>query len=118
MGLAMRAAPVGHVLDVGVEQQVRVSSAMAEHNLSRGGPRGRYASLTMSNLDRRGSYTPRRVREQRAYRLAVAGSVAGGVVVVSLVLAIVGVVDVDLPIIALIVAAICMYGFHRTTGQR
>ena len=72
----------------------------------------------MSNLDRRPGYTPRRVREQRAYRLALVGGTAGVVGVVSLVLAVVGIVTWTLPIIALIVAAICMYGFQRTTGQR
>jgi hypothetical protein len=41
----------------------------------------------MSNLDRRGGRTPRRVREQRAYRLALVGGTAGAIGVVSLVLA-------------------------------
>jgi putative flippase GtrA len=72
----------------------------------------------MSNLDRRGRYTPRRAREQRAYRLALVGGTAGVVGVVSLILAVVGVVTWTLPIIALIVAAICMYGFQRATGTR
>lgn len=72
----------------------------------------------MSNLDRRGGYTPRRQREQRAYRLAMVGGTAGVVGVVSVVLAVVGVIGWTLPIIALIVAAICMYSFQRTTGQR
>ena len=31
----------------------------------------------MSNLDRRRGYTPRRAREQRAYRLVVTGGAAG-----------------------------------------
>ncbi|MGI8506256.1 MAG: hypothetical protein ACR2MK_05535 [Solirubrobacteraceae bacterium] len=72
----------------------------------------------MSNLDRRGGYTPRRVREQRAYRLAVVGGTAGAVGVVSLVFAIVGVIGLTLPVIALIVAAICFVLFQRATGQR
>ena len=72
----------------------------------------------MSNLHRRGSYTPRRVREQRAYRLAVTGAAAGGVGVVSLVLAVIGVLGATLPILAFIIAAICVFGFLRTTGQR
>jgi predicted RND superfamily exporter protein len=72
----------------------------------------------MSNLDRRSSYTPRRVREQRAYRMVVAGGIAGGIGVVTLVLAIAGVVSAGLPIIAFIVAAICAFGFLRATGQR
>jgi putative flippase GtrA len=72
----------------------------------------------VSNLDRRSSYTPRRAREQRAYRMVVVGGVAGAVGVVTLVLAIAGVIGAGLPIIAFIVAAICIFGFLRTTGQR
>ncbi len=72
----------------------------------------------MSNLDRRSGYTPRRAREQRAYRLVVGGSVAGGVGVITLVLAIAGVIGATLPIIAFIVAALCAFGFLRATGQR
>ncbi|MEA2213965.1 MAG: hypothetical protein QOF83_3913 [Solirubrobacteraceae bacterium] len=72
----------------------------------------------MSNLDRRGGYTPRRAREQRAYRLVLAGSVAGLIGVVGLIFAIVGVIGATLPVIALIVAVICFVLFQRTTGQR
>jgi multisubunit Na+/H+ antiporter MnhG subunit len=70
----------------------------------------------MANLQKRGGYTPRRVREQRAYRLVVAGGVAGTVGVVGLILAIAGVVGAGLPIIALIVAALCAFMFSRMTG--
>jgi hypothetical protein len=72
----------------------------------------------MADLERRGSYTPRRVREQRAYRLAVTGGVAGVIGVVGLVLAVVGVIEATLPIIALIVAALCAWGFSRTVSSR
>lgn len=72
----------------------------------------------MANLQKRGSYTPRRAREQRAYRLVVAGGVAGVVGVVGIVLAIAGVIGATLPIIALIVAALCAWGFARTVGRR
>jgi hypothetical protein len=72
----------------------------------------------VSNLDRRSGYTPRRVREQRAYRMVLAGGVAGGVGVVTLVLAIAGLVSGTWPVIAFIVAAICIFGFLRSTGQR
>jgi hypothetical protein len=50
--------------------------------------------------------------------MVVAGSAAGVVGVVSLVLAIAGVIGATLPVIALIVAALCVFGFLRTTGQR
>ncbi len=79
---------------------------------------GRYASLTVSDLDRRRGYTPRRAREQRAYRMVVVGGVAGAVGVVGIVLAIAGVIGATLPVIAFIVAAICVFGFLRATGQR
>jgi hypothetical protein len=72
----------------------------------------------MSNLDRRGGYTPRRAREQRAYRLAMVGAGAGGLGVIGLVLSVVGVVSAGWPIVLLIVAALCAFGFMRATGQR
>jgi CHASE2 domain-containing sensor protein len=72
----------------------------------------------MANLEKRGSYTPRRAREQRAYRLVVAGSAAGAVGVVLLVLAVAGVVSAGPPVIALIVAAICVLLFRQTVSGR
>ena len=72
----------------------------------------------MADLERRGSYTPRRVREQRAYRLAVGGAVSGAIGVVTLVLAIAGVMGGAVPLIALIVAALCAFGFARNVGAR
>ena len=72
----------------------------------------------MSDLEKRGSYTPRRVREQRAYRLAVAGGVAGVIGVVGIVLAVAGVIGAGLPVVALIVAALCAVGFSRAVGRR
>jgi fatty acid desaturase len=71
----------------------------------------------VADLQKRGSYTPRRAREQRAYRMVVTGGVAGGVAVVGLVLAIAGVVGAWLPILALIVAALAVVGFRRSVGQ-
>lgn len=71
----------------------------------------------MSNLEKRGNYTPRRVREQRAYRLIVAGSVTGVAGVVGLVLAAVGVLGAGLPVLALIISAICAVLFRRTVGR-
>jgi hypothetical protein len=72
----------------------------------------------VGELERRGSYTPRRARERRAYQLVVAGGVAGAVGVLGIVLAITGVVGAGLPIIALIVAALCALGFMRTVAGR
>lgn len=72
----------------------------------------------MADIEKRGPYTPRRVREQRAYRLAVSGGAAGAIGVVTLVLAIAGVVSGVIPLIALIVAALCAWGFARTVARR
>jgi hypothetical protein len=71
----------------------------------------------MADLERRGSYTPRQVRERRAYSLAVAGGVAAVVGVVGLVLAIFGVGGAGLPILALIVAGVCALLFRRIVGR-
>ena len=67
----------------------------------------------MADLSRRGDYTPRRVREQRAYRLAVAGGTAGVAAVVTFVLAIVGIGSFGIPVIAAIIAAVCFFLFRR-----
>jgi hypothetical protein len=72
----------------------------------------------MSNLDRRRGYTPRRAREQRAYRLALASAGTGALGVIGIVLSIVGVVSAGWPIVLLIIAALCAFGFMRATGQR
>ena len=70
----------------------------------------------MADIQKRGSYTPRRAREQRAYRLAVTGSAAGLIGVVTLVLSIAGVVSGSIPVIAIIVAVICFVLFRRTVA--
>jgi hypothetical protein len=72
----------------------------------------------MSNLQRRGNYTPRRAREERAYRLVVVGSVAAGIGVVTLVLSLFTALSGAIPVLAFIVAIVCVFGFLRTTGQR
>jgi hypothetical protein len=70
----------------------------------------------MADLDRRSSHVPRRTRERRAYQLAVAGGVLGVVGVVGLVLAMIGIVGAGLPILALILAAVCGLLFRRTVA--
>jgi CHASE2 domain-containing sensor protein len=72
----------------------------------------------MANIDKRGNYVPRRQRERRAYQLAVGGATAGVIGVVSLVLAVAGVLGFGLPVIALILAALCYVGFQRSTSGR
>jgi hypothetical protein len=72
----------------------------------------------MSSIEKRGGYTPRRIRERRAYRLVIAGSAAGVVGVVGLVLAIADVVSAGVPIVALLVAVICAVLFRQMTTRR
>jgi hypothetical protein len=70
----------------------------------------------VANIEKRSSYTPRRVREQRAYRLAVVGGTAGAIGVVGIVLAVAGVIGAGIPVVALIVAALCAAGFRLTVS--
>jgi hypothetical protein len=63
----------------------------------------------MADLDRRGSYTPRRVRERRAYQMVVGGS---GLVVAAVVLFVIGMGG--LGFLALVLAAICGLVFWRS----
>jgi hypothetical protein len=68
----------------------------------------------MSDLDK---YTPRHVREQRAYRLVVVGSVAGFLGVVGLILAVLGVVGAGIPLVLVILACACAWGFRRLVSR-
>jgi hypothetical protein len=72
----------------------------------------------MSMEPRRGRYVSRKQREQRAFQLVVVGGIAGLIGVVGIVLAIAGVTGAGIPVLALIVAAICWVLFRRTTGGR
>jgi uncharacterized membrane protein YsdA (DUF1294 family) len=72
----------------------------------------------VSDLSRRPSYTPRRTREQRAYRLVVVGGSAGAIAAIGFVLAIVGVIGWGIPFVALAVAAVCLLWFRSTVGNR
>jgi len=93
--------------------------AIYRPNRTRGRRASTSATLTdVAELQKRGSYTPRRAREQRAYRLVVGGTVAGAVGIATLVLAIAGIVSGAIPVIALIVAALCAWAFSRTVSSR
>jgi len=70
----------------------------------------------MADLQKRGSYTPRRALEQRAYRLAVTGGTAGLIGVVTFVLALFTSLSGAIPVIAIIVAVICFVLFRRTVA--
>jgi putative flippase GtrA len=71
----------------------------------------------MSDIERSGSRVPRRTREQRAYRLVVAGGVAAAVAVVGFVLAIAGVLGWGIPFIAAVIAVVCGLLFRRAVGR-
>ena len=72
----------------------------------------------MSDLTPRGDYTPRRVREQRAYRLAMTGGAASLVAVAGVVLAVLDIVGGALPVVAALVAVICFLMFRRVVSSR
>jgi hypothetical protein len=69
----------------------------------------------MSDLANRPS---RAVREQRAFRLVMAGGTAAVVGIVGLILSFAGVVGSGIPIVALIVAAVCFVMFRGMTKGR
>ena len=72
----------------------------------------------MANLERRGGgRLTRRQREQRAYQLTLATGALTLVGVVGLVLALVGVVGAGLPVLALVLAAVCFFLLRRTVGM-
>jgi hypothetical protein len=71
----------------------------------------------MSDIQRSPSRVPRRSREQRAYRLVVAGGALGAIAVVGFVLAIFGVVGAGIPLIAAVLAVICVVLFRRAVGR-
>ena len=69
----------------------------------------------MSDLTRSGGGPPsRRGREQRAYRMVVTGGVAAAVAVVGAVLAVFSVIGWMVPVLAAIVAVICVVLFRRS----
>jgi fatty acid desaturase len=70
----------------------------------------------MSDLERRSSRMPRRAREQRAYRLVVAGGTFTAIAVIGFVLAIAGVLGWGIPFIAAVLAVVCVLWFRRTVS--
>jgi hypothetical protein len=69
-----------------------------------------------SDLAPRPKRTPRRVREQRAYKLAVAGSVTGLGAVVGGVLSVAGVIGLGWPFLLACIAAVCFVLFKRVVS--
>ena len=74
----------------------------------------------MGNLSPRPGRSPsgRRKAEQRAFTLVMVGGAAGAVAVVGLILAIFGVTGAGLPLIAAIVAVVCLLLFRSTVSRR
>ena len=71
----------------------------------------------MTDLSPRPNRTPsRRQREDRAYKLVVAGGAAAVVAVVTFVLAIVNVMGYGIPVLAALVAILCGWMFRRTVS--
>ena len=69
----------------------------------------------MSDLEPRSGARPsRREREQRAYRLVLASGALGAVAVVGLVLAFVDVIGFFIPVVALVLAVVCVMLLRRT----
>ncbi|HEY1540463.1 MAG TPA: hypothetical protein VGF63_13750 [Solirubrobacteraceae bacterium] len=67
----------------------------------------------MSDLAKRPSRTPRRVREKRAYQLLLVGGVASAVAVVGFLLVLFTSFGAGIPLLAAIVAAVCFVAFKR-----
>ena len=71
----------------------------------------------MTDLSPRPNRTPsRRSREDRAYKLVLAGGTAAVVAVVTFVLAIVGLLSFGIPVLAALVAVLCGWLFRRTVA--
>ncbi len=71
-------------------------------------------ALSMGALEKRGSHTPKAVREKRAYQLILVGGVAGILGCVGIVLSLVGIIGAGLPILAIVIAVVCALLFRRT----
>ena len=73
----------------------------------------------MADLERRsGSRMTRRQREQRAYQLVLAGGAASAVALVTGVLAAIGLLSWGAPVLAVVVALLCVVLFRRTVSGR
>ncbi len=72
----------------------------------------------MSNLEPRSSKrVSRRDREARAFRLVVAGSAFGAIAAIGFVLAFLNIVGFGIPLLAGIVAVVCLVLFRRNVGM-
>jgi hypothetical protein len=74
----------------------------------------------MGNISPRPGRSPssRRKAEQRAFALTLVGGTAAAVTVVGFLLAIFGVVGIGLPLLAAVVAIVCLLLFRSTVSRR
>jgi hypothetical protein len=73
----------------------------------------------MNSLEpRRPSRLSRSARERRGYQLVMVGGVSAAVAVIGFILAIFGAIGAGIPLIATVVAIICIVLFRRLTGNR
>lgn len=70
----------------------------------------------MSDLERGPSRMPRRTREQRAYRLIVAGGTFSAIAALGFILAIATSLSWAIPFLAAVLAVVCFLLFRRTVG--
>jgi hypothetical protein len=70
----------------------------------------------MTDLSPRPNRSPRRAREDRAYKLVLAGGAAAVIAVVTFVLAIVNIIGFGIPVLAAVVAVLCGWLFRRTVS--
>jgi hypothetical protein len=66
----------------------------------------------VADLEPSRSRSPRSTREQRAYRLAVAGGVSAAATVVGFILTVAGVIGIGIPLILAGVTAVCVLLFR------
>lgn len=67
----------------------------------------------MSDISKRPTRTPRRVREKRANQLVLVGGIAGVVAVVGLLLVVFGVIGLGIPLLAAVICGVCIYLFRK-----
>jgi hypothetical protein len=73
----------------------------------------------MGNISPRPGRSPssRRKRESRAFTLVMVGGAAGAVAAVGLILAIFGVVGAGIPLLAAVIAVLCLLLFRTTVSK-
>lgn len=71
----------------------------------------------MADIQKRGDYLPRSTREKRAYAAVRLGTISGGLFVIAVVLAVVGVSGWVPPIVLALVTGFAGWRFKRVTSR-